>query len=527
MKKLIIYFCILFFLLGSVSFSATKSLEQRIAGLSKAEMQSVIEFLADDLLEGRAPGTRGGNLSELYMKTLFKFMDLKPGNNGSYLQPFKLKGFTVRDLHLAVGDTTLDYNEDIVATYTSEEEEFELEADAVFVGFGTKTPLWNWDDFKGVDVSGKILIARVNDPGLYRHDKFEAKTLTYFGRWTYHMEEAARRGAVGILLIHTDRTAGYSWTVVQNSWAGEELYLQSDLSNNNLKFRGWIKEEELRKILAHKGHDLKELYRFSLKKRFKPVNLGFKIKVWGKNSYRELLNHNVVAEIPGKTNKRIVVSAHIDHHGMSDSIKGDDKIFNGAVDNGSAVAAMVMTAKILKEFQDNLYYTVTFLACNAEEAGILGSHYYVRNTDKENIIADINFESTPVWEKGRSIMAVGARFSTLEDMLQLLAEKEGLPYSYFSMSEQGFFYRSDQFPFARNDIPSLWISAGESDESGEEKYKTYWKEKYHTVKDEYDPGWPLEGLRQTIKYAVLLIDHMNTTKEEPKWKRQLTFPLEK
>ncbi|MCK4766489.1 MAG: M28 family peptidase [Candidatus Aminicenantes bacterium] len=521
MKKQTTIFAILF-IFASFMFPAT--LEERIENISKAEMQSVVEFLSHDLVEGRAPGTRGGNLSELYMKTLFKFMNLEPGADGKYLQPFKLQGFTAKELELTANNVTLNYIEDIVGTYARNEAEFELEADAVFIGFGIATRHWKWDDYKGVDIKDKFVITRVNDPGLFRPDKFDGKTLTYYGRWTYHIEEAARRGAAGILLIHTDRTAGYGWKVVKNSWAGEDLLLESD-TRGTLKFRGWIKEDSLKKILRVRNIDIKELYRRSLKKKFKPMNLGFSIKVKGKNSFREVLNHNVVAEIPGKSKKRIVISAHIDHFGIKKHVKGDN-IFNGAIDNGTAVAAMVMTAKILKEFQKDLYYTVTVLACNAEEAGLLGSKYYVRHTNKENIITNINFESTPVWEKARSIMGIGARYSTIEDMLQILARKNNVGYSYFSMSEQGFFFRSDQFPFAQQGIPSVWLSAGEDDESGQNKYLSFWKETYHTVKDEYDPAWELGGLKQTIKFGLLLIDHINRTREVPRWKRKLTFPTE-
>jgi hypothetical protein len=523
MKKIVTLFLAFFLILAGRLIPET--LEESIENLTKAEMQSVVEFLADDLIEGRAPGTRGGNISELYMKTLFKFMNLKPGVDGKFLQPFRLRGFTIKELELTANGIKCDYLEDIMGSYVRDEEEFEFEAEAVFAGFGIVAPLWKWNDYNGVNVRDKIVIVRVNDPGLYRPDKFEHKTLTYYGRWTYHIEEAARRGAAGILLIHTDRTAGYGWNVVRNSWSGEELHLDSDL-NNLLKFRCWIKEASLKKVLKAKRIDLKELYRQSLKKRFKPINLGFKIKVKGKNSYRQVLNHNVVAEIPGKSTKRIVLSAHIDHLGMKGSGR-EDNIFNGAIDNGTAVASMVMAAKILKKHQKDLYYTVTLLACNAEEAGLLGSKYYVRSTNRDNIIANINFESTPVWEKAKSIMGIGARFSTIEDMLILLAKKERIGYSYFSRSGQGYFYRSDQFPFAQYDIPSVWISAGEDDESGQNKYLNYWEQTYHTVDDEFDPGWPLEGMKQTIKFAVLLVDLMNKTKEEPTWKGNLTFPREK
>jgi Zn-dependent M28 family amino/carboxypeptidase len=522
MKKI---FAILFTILIFANLLISTTLEERIKNLSKAEMQSIIEFLGDDLLEGRAPGTRGGNLAERYMRSLFKFMKLEPGANGRYLQPFKLKGFTLKKIAVTAANIDLNYPEDVVGTFTTEEKEFQLDADAVFVGFGITTDLWKWDDYKNVDVKDKIVIARVNDPGMYIPNIFEGKVLTYFGRWTYHIEEAARRGAAGILLIHTDESAGYDWNVVKNSWSGEELYLESDLKTN-LKFRAWIKESSLRKVLQTKKINLDKLYKKSLKPRFKPVNLGFKIKIKGKNSSRELMNHNVVAEIPGRSKKKIVLSAHIDHLGMHPSKQGDN-IFNGAIDNGSAVASMMMVAKILKEFQKDLYYTVVVLACHAEESGLLGSKYYVQNVpDRENIIANINFESTPVWGKASDFMAIGGRFSTLEDMLKTIVEKEGLTYSYFSMVNQGFFYRSDQFSFARYNIPAIWISAGEDDDSEEKKYPRFWKTDYHTVRDEYDPNWELEGLKQTIKMTLLLIEHLNKTKEIPKWKGQLTFPIE-
>jgi hypothetical protein len=523
MKRLMIIVFTILFLAASILVPET--LEERIKNISRQEMQGVVEFLGHDLLEGRAPGTRGGNLAEIYVKSLFKWMDLKPEINNQYLQPFILKGFTIKELAIEANNMQFNYIDDVVGTWVGKEAEFELEGEAVFVGFGITTDLWNWDDYKNVDVKNKFVITRVNDPGMFNDKIFEGKILTYFGRWTYHIEEAARRGAAGILLIHTDESAGYDWTVVKNSWSGEEVYLESDIQSN-LKFRGWIKESSLKKILDAKKIDLAKLYKKSLKKKFKPVPLGFTVKIKGKCQHRDVLNHNVVAEIPGKSSKRIVLSAHIDHLGMSDSKTGDN-IFNGAIDNGSAVAAMMMVAKILKQFQKELHYTVVVLACHAEEAGLLGSKYYVKtHPDRKSIIANINFESTPVWGKTSDFMAIGGRFSTLEDMLKPIVEKQGLTYSYFSLVNQGFFFRSDQFPFARYNIPAIWISAGEDDDSGEKKYPTFWKTDYHTVRDEYDPKWPLEGMKQTIQMTLLLIDHMNKTKAVPKWKGKLTFPIE-
>jgi Zn-dependent M28 family amino/carboxypeptidase len=493
--------------------------------LTRAEMQSVIEFLSDDLLEGRAPGERGGRLAEIYVRSLYKFMGLPPASGSDNLQSFPLKGFTTKSLRLQVVDQELKHQEDVVGGCPRQEDTFALEGEAVFVGFGIRTPLWNWDDFKGTDLRDKVLLVRVNDPGHFVPTLFEGQSMTYFGRWRYKIEEAARLGAKAILLIHTDDTAGYGWNIVSNSWAKENLYLPASLENN-LQFRGWIREESLKRLLALKGMPLEDLYAKSLNKDFHPIPLGWNVKISGQNSFRTLSTSNVIAEIPGKSAHRIVLSAHIDHLGKKESLAGDS-IFNGAIDNGSAVAALLLTAKILKDLEKELPYTMTFLACQAEEAGLLGATYYVKQTDRSELVANINFESTPVWEKSGSLMGVGARFSTLEDMLREIAGEEKLQYADFSLSNQGFFYRSDQFPFAQNGIPAIWISAGEDFTSGKNHLKDYFVGgDYHTVKDEYHADWELESLRQTVRLALALIEKIGASKEPPRWKTRLTFPLE-
>ncbi|MFH0757442.1 MAG: M28 family peptidase [Bacteroidota bacterium] len=500
-----------------------ETLEQRIDRISRPEMESVTELLGNDLFEGRAPGTRGGELAEISMLALCKFIGLDPGAEGSYFQSFMMKGFSNKGFSVNANGLDLEYLDDIVGTFSVEQKEVDFKGEAVFVGFGITTGIWEWDDYKDVDMKDKIVVTRVNDPGMIDDGIFEGKTLTYFGRWTCHIEEAARRGAAGILLIHTDESAGYDWNVVKNSWTGEELYIDSDLQNN-LKFRGWIRESSLKRVLAASGVDLEELYRGNATKDFRPVELGIPFRFKGKNSFRQVTTRNVVAEIPGKSKERIVLSAHLDHLGM-DPLKEGDNIYNGAIDNGTAVGAMMVVAKILKEFQDDLYYSVTILGCNAEESGLLGSKYYAQNTDRSTILANINFESTPVWEASESIMGIGARFSGFEEMIRDLATSDGLDYSTFSLSNQGLFYRSDQFSFARYGIPSVWISAGEDEISGNKNYTGFWGKDYHTVRDEFNPEWPLEGMKQTIKYALLLIDHINSTQTPPQMKEDLPFPV--
>jgi hypothetical protein len=508
---------------GSCNCVKPETLEERVERISRAEMESLPELLASDLYEGRAPGTRGGYLAEATMQGICKLLDLDPGAEGSYYQPFTMTGFSNSGFEVTANGMELDYIDDMVGTFTLTQEMIDFDAEAVFVGFGITAGMWEWDDYKDVDVKDKIVITRVNDPGLVNPAIFEGTTLTYFGRWTCHIEEAARRGAAGILLIHTDETAGYDWNVVKNSWTGEELFIESDLQNN-LRFRGWIKESSLRKLLNTKGIDLDALYEKSASAEFQPVDLGISFRIKGENRFREVTNRNVVAEIPGKTRERIVLSAHIDHLGM-DSTREGDRIYNGAIDNATAVGSMMVVAKVLKEFQEELYYSVTILACNAEESGLLGSKYYIQNSDRSTIIANINFESTPVWGAANSIMGIGARFSDFETIIRELARKNGLDYSTFSLSNQGLFYRSDQFSFARYGIPSVWISAGEDERSGARNYTQFWGKEYHTVRDEFDPGWELEGMKQTIQYALLLIDQINRMETPPRMKGDIPFPM--
>ncbi|MCU0661760.1 MAG: M28 family peptidase [Myxococcota bacterium] len=493
------------------------------ATLSTPELQSIIEMLGSDLFEGRAPGTRGGDLSAAYVRSLLKLMGLSPGHGEDYFQKVPLRGIKTSNLILSARGARCEHGKDIMGMHVGQNGPFEVKAEAVFVGFGIQAPQWSWDDFKDVNLRGKFLVARVNDPGSFDATIFEGKSLTYYGRWTYHIEEAARRGAVGILLIHTDASAGYGWQVVQNSWGGESLLLEEDASSL-LEYRGWIREAAFARMLEGTPHGLSALYEASQSRQFRPIDLGFSIIIGGHSESRQFEGTNVVAKIPGQTDEQIVLSAHIDHLGTSDR-KDNDNIYNGAIDNGSAVAALLLSARALASSPKALRSTVTVLACDAEESGLLGADYFVRHAERDRIIANINFESTPVWGKATTLMGVGARFSTLQDTLERVAKKLGLGVSEFSMVDQGFYYRSDQFPFARRGIPALWLSAGEDDDSGQRKYPAFWKGAYHTVDDEYDPSWPLQGLAQTVTAAVAFVYELDNEPTRPTWKPGLPFPM--
>ncbi len=501
---------------------AGSQLKDRVDALSRIEMQSVIEILSHDLFEGRAPGTRGGELAELYCRSLFKWMGLQPGWHGDYLQPFAMKAFTTSELTARATDLDLNYLEDIVGNCQLAQDQFSVEGELVFAGFGIRSDIWQWDDFKNADLRGKILVVRVNDPGSVDPERFEGRTMTYFGRWTYKIEAARAMGARAVLIIHTDASAGYGWPVVRNSWSGEQLYLPDSLKGP-LQFSGWIREASLRRLLTGRGIDLDRLYAASQRQDFQPVPLGIRMRIDGKSRRREVQASNVVARIPGRSTEQIVLIAHIDHLGINPTLTGD-QIMNGAIDNGSAVAALMLSARILSECRDQLRHSITLLACQGEEEGLLGSTHYVANTDRSEIVAAINFESSPVWEDSASLMGVGARFSTIQDMLVEIAREQGVQYREFSLNDRGFFFRSDQYPFASRNIPAVWISAGEESVGGKNNLRDFFDGDYHSARDEYRPDWNLGALRQTVRYALMLVEKIDQSAEAPRWKRRLTFP---
>jgi Zn-dependent M28 family amino/carboxypeptidase len=496
--------------------------------ISKREIASTLRFLGHDLLEGRAPGTRGCELAENYVRSVFELLDIAP-YRGSYFQEFTLSGRTITELEVSIDGQKSGYGRDVMGVHTGSNGEFSLQGELVFAGFGIESEVWEWDDYGDYDPAGKVLLVRVNEPGREDPELFEGSALTYYGRWTYKIEEAARRGAKAILLIHTRDSAGYGWHVVQNSWAGEELYLPSSLENE-LAFRGWIREDTIRKFLAARQVSLDELYRSSERKDFEPVNLGITVRMDGRSNSREFTARNVLGYIEGGDRRHrersIVLSAHIDHLGVDRSLEGDS-IFNGAIDNGSAVAAMIATARALKEQQGRLDYSVILLACNAEEAGLLGSRYFAAGLDPDSIVANINFESTPVWERTGDFIAVGAKYSGLEDIIKEIVKERSLEYSYFSMANQGFFYRSDQFSFARRGIPAVWLSAGEDYPGGRNRLRDFFLGDYHTVDDEFDPQWELAAAVQTVEVTLELVDYLNRRKPDIRYRGRMSFPVER
>ncbi len=503
----------------------------RASRLSREALQGVVEFLGHDLLEGRAPGTRGGDLAELYVQSLFKVIGLAPGAEGGYLQPVPLAGIRAADVAVEGAGLSLRQPAEVAGVFVAGDDPgagdgpFAVEGEAVFAGFGVTAPRFDWDDFKDVDVAGKILVVRVGDPGYHDPALFRGREITYYSRGVCKVEQAAERGAAAVLVVHADGPAGYGWDVARGLWSREALFLP-DALHTPLRFRGGLREEAAARLLAAAGASLDELAARSLRRDAAPVPLGLRLRITGRATTRGVRAANVIGEIPGRSPRRVVLSAHLDHLGRRSEDDGG-AVLNGAIDNGSAVAAMVLAGKVLADSGLEFPYTTTLLACAAEEWGLLGSTWYVDEADPSSIVANINFESSPVWGPSRSVMGIGARYTTLEGHLREIAREDGVRYAECSLTPQGFEFRSDQFPFLRRGIPAAWVSAGEEFESGTNHFREFLEKTYHTPLDVFDPAWPMDALRQTVRWAVMLVEEINAAPEPPRWTAPPDFPCER
>ena len=339
-------------------------------GLTREQLAPVIRFLAQDLLEGRAPGTRGGTLAEEYTAGLFGICGLQPGHEGGWFQSVPLVGFRTMDISASLGGMSLHTPRDCSLGWTGGGGAFSLEAPVVFAGFGIQAPDWGQDDYARVDVKGKIVLVLANDPGYYDDKRFQGKEMTAYGRWSYKMRTGAMAGAAGVVVVHAEGPAGYNWETARGSWDRERVFLPS-VEKESTVVRGWIREDNLRDILAQKGKDWNALARQAMDRNFRAVDLGMTMRVSGQSERRTFASRNVVGRIPGKTGRVLVFTAHLDHLGQS----SDGQVYNGAIDNASAVAALILTARSFAQASERLEHTLVFVGTAAEEAGLLGAEW--------------------------------------------------------------------------------------------------------------------------------------------------------
>ena len=478
--------------------------------INPADFSELVKTLASDEFEGRGPGTPGEDKTVEYIQAQMKRIGLKAGNGDSYFQTVPMME-TTADENTAMtidvkGKThTLKFGSDMVVGTRTGQPEVKVEAsDMVFVGYGVDAPEQKWNDYAGLDVKGKTVVMFVNDPGFHAKDEslFEGKRMTYYGRWTYKFEEAARKGAAAALIIHDTEGASYGWDVVKNSWSGAQYDLRAaDDPAPRVPLQGWITGDQAKTLFADAGLDLDKLRADANKRGFKAVPLPAKMSVDLKSTSTEKQSRNVVGILPGseKPDEAVVYMAHWDHLGKHPDETGDN-IYNGAVDNATGVAGILEIAEQFAKV-GKPKRSVVFLAVTLEESGLLGSKYYVAHpvVPLDKTVAVINLDAMGVAGKTRDMTVVGMGSSELEDILKPIAEKQGRTLHSESRPEAGSYFRSDHFNFAKAGVPALYAKGGDDlieggKAAGEAAAKDYNENRYHKPGDQYDAAtWKLDG----------------------------------
>ena len=511
-------------------------------GINEATLKAHIRFLADDMLEGRGTGARGGELAAKYIASQLEALGAKgAGENGSFFQPVSLVGVkadpgTVLTISGASGSENLKFADDFVAFTGAQTESVDVDADLVFVGYGISAPEQKWNDYKGPDTDyrGKILVMLVNDPPATTAEPnlFGGKALTYYGRWTYKYEEAARRGAVGAILLHTDQSAGYPWSVVRTSngsWRFDIARTAGD-TTPFLQFRSWMTDDAAHRLMKLAGQDLDALRAKAATRDFSPVKLGLKGKLNLKSELKRVAAPNVVGVIEGSDpqlkNEYVVYSAHWDHFGIGAPNKQGDTIYNGALDNATGCAVVLAIAETIANTPpaQRPKRSSLFLVPTAEEQGLLGAEWYAAHpaVPLDKTAANVNLDSMNVLGPTQDFIPLGAERSSLKTVVDAVARKMNLRVSQDSRPEQGSFYRSDHFPFAKVGVPSISLKegndyVGRSKEWGEEQFKAYNTAHYHQPSDEMRDTWDFRGMIQEGEIALAIGRMISDMPEKPKF----------
>jgi Zn-dependent M28 family amino/carboxypeptidase len=497
--------------------------------INNADIKRHIQTLASDEFEGRLPTTKGEQLTLDYLSTELLALGLQPGNGDSFLQAVELLEITaLPDMTLHIGENQFAYKQDMVVSSKRENVSVELnESELVFVGFGVNAPEYGWNDYEGIDVKGKTVVILVNDPGfeMPQSGKFQGKTMTYYGRWTYKYEEASRQGAAAAIIVHETEPASYGWSVVANSWSGPQYSLVSKDGNaSRVAVEGWLTTQAAQKIFADAGLNFAEQKTQALAGPYHKT-LSLKASVTINNSLKKSTSYNVLATLPGATYpaEHIIYSAHWDHLGK-DSSKEGDQIYNGAHDNATGVAANLALAKAYSELTVRPQRSVSFLFVTAEEQGLLGSQYYAEHPviPLKDTVANINMDALSVLGRTKDVAVVGMGKSELENYLAKAAMRQNRVLVEESRPEAGSYFRSDHFSFAQQGVPALYAKGG--DEPIDEATAKYRKRTkvivtgcYHQVCDQFRDNWDLSGIVEDTQLLFEVGYMVANSQEWPKW----------
>ena len=520
-------------LLAIAVTASSQRIAKRTANLpgpiSENALRAHIKFLSDDRLEGRGTGAKGGETAALYIAEQFEALGLKgAGAKGSFWQPVSLVGVKAdpkTELRINGPDKAeaFKFADEFVAFTGAQTEHVSVNTDLVFAGYGIDAPEQKWNDYKGAaeDYRGKVLVMLVNDPPATKEepDLFGGRRLTYYGRWTYKFEEAARRGAVGVLLLHTNESAGYPWNVVRTSngsWRFDIARTGTD-KTPFLKVRSWMTDDAARRMMALAGQNLDELRKQAASRDFRPVKLNLNVSLELNSEVKRVEAPNVVAILPGRDPKLkdeyVVFSAHWDHLGIGAPNKSGDTIYNGALDNATGVASVIEIARVLSNLPlaERPRRSILFLIPTAEEQGLIGAEWYSRHplVPIAKTAADINLDSMNILGPTHDFVPLGAERSSLKAIVDTIAKERGLRISPDPRPEQGSFYRSDHFPFAKVGVPSISLKEGSdyighTKEWGEKKFKEYNEAHYHQPSDEFRDDWDFRGMIQEAEIALAI-----------------------
>ena len=533
-----------YYLLASVVFFAAcvknnpqLSEDDGLSAFSADSLRLHVAELSDDSLQGRKPFTQGETKTIAYLQKKFKENGLEPGNGDSYIQEVPMVNIKTTPapqmkVNTSKGSFMLKGLEDYVIWTDKITDKVSLEnTEVVFAGYGVNAPEHNWNDYAGLDVKGKVVLVMVNDPGFATGDStlFKGKTMTYYGRWTYKFEEAARQGAKACLIVHTTEGASYPFKVVQNSWNASKLRLDDRGKNNPYTdINGWLSLPAAKKLIAAAGQDSTSFFAQADKKGFKAVSLDLKLStsLAVKTSFNKSIN--VIGKITGskRPDEVIIYTSHWDHLGIGSPDETADSIYNGAFDNASGTASLIELARAFKSLKVQPERTIILLAVTAEEQGLWGSAYYAQNPIYPAIktVANINIDGVNPFEKTKDIIIVGQGQSELEEYLKEAAEKAGRVISYETHPEAGYYYRSDHFNFAKAGIPALYTSngvdvIGKEPGYGQKADDEYTEKHYHRPSDEYDPAkWTFDGGIDDIKLLFQVGKKLAFEEKMPQWK---------
>ncbi len=489
--------------------------------------QRVVRLSADEF-EGRGPGNAGGKLATQYIADQMKAAGVKPANKGSYFQNVKLIGVkadpnTKLEITGKGGAQSYNFGNEFVATTGAQTGEVSVDADVVFVGYGIDAPLYKWNDYSGSpdQYKGKVLMMVVNDPPATEAEPnlFGGKALTYYGRWTYKYEEAARRGAAGVILIHTTESAGYGWNVVQTSNGNWRYEIARNAGDTTpfLKYRAWATYDAAKKLLAQGNLNIDELMAAAKMRGFKSVNTGLKAKLNLKSEFQTFESPNVVGMVEGSDsklkNEYVVYTAHWDHLGIGTPDATGDKIYNGAYDNASGVATVIGIAEVLAKMpkKERPKRSFLFLFPTAEEQGLLGAEYFAANplVPLNKIAANVNIDGVNFFGKVSDFMPLGAERSSIMNVIHEVAKERNLAVESDQRPEQGFFFRSDHFPFAKVGVPAVSLQHGDAfiqplGKEAAEFQKEYNAKYYHQASDEFQEWWDISAMIQEAELGLAI-----------------------